>query len=138
MYKLGWDWFSSHWNILDIISLLLFAAAVVMRLLSPDVVGQVNARTALSFNSIVIFIRFAHYYTIHRAIGPKIIMLYRMIPHVVVFLALVLLCVCGFGVAYQGLLFNSAIVDSRTFPAVFFRYSTTRTHTFVQSLPGLL
>jgi hypothetical protein len=106
-----------------VFSLALFYIAVGLRLSDRTDHGRmVDTKTVLSILSIVLFLRFAHYYAINRNIGPKLIMIRKMFQHLFVFIALVILFVCGFGVAYNTLIFAQQPLDSHTIVSIFYRF----------------
>uniref|UniRef100_A0A8P0NR09 Transient receptor potential cation channel subfamily M member 2 n=1 Tax=Canis lupus familiaris TaxID=9615 RepID=A0A8P0NR09_CANLF len=96
-------YFSDFWNKLDIGAILLFAAG--LRLLYPG-------RVILSLDFIMFCLRLMHIFTVSKTLGPKIIIVKRMMKDVFFFLFLLAVWVVSFGVAKQAILIhNESRVD---------------------------
>ncbi len=81
------DYFKSFWNQTDIIASLLFIAAVIMGNIKPFITLSaetteslyVAARILLAISTMVYFFRILNLLTISKTLGPKVMMVYRMV-----------------------------------------------------------
>ena len=71
-------WWSNHWNKFDIIALLFFAAGNFWRL-SHDPLVAAAAKDVLAFDLFLFYFRFLEYLTFIKQIGPKVIMIGKMV-----------------------------------------------------------
>ena len=71
-------WWSDHWNKLDIVAVLCFAAGNFLRF-SPDPLVMEAARDVLAFDLFIFYFRFLEYLTFIKQIGPKVIMIGKMV-----------------------------------------------------------
>ncbi|XP_032986871.1 transient receptor potential cation channel subfamily M member 2 isoform X2 [Rhinolophus ferrumequinum] len=109
LLKMALLYFSDFWNKLDITAILLFIAGLTCRLM-PSLLY--TGRIILSLDFIIFCLRLMHIFTISKTLGPKIIILKRMMKDVFFFLFLLAVWVVSFGVAKQAILIhNESRVD---------------------------
>ncbi|XP_032248461.1 transient receptor potential cation channel subfamily M member 2 isoform X2 [Phoca vitulina] len=107
--KMALLYFSDFWNKLDISAILLFVAGLTCRLI-PGLLY--SGRIILSLDFIMFCLRLMHIFTISKTLGPKIIIVKRMMKDVFFFLFLLAVWVVSFGVAKQAILIhNESRVD---------------------------
>uniref|UniRef100_A0A8C5WCS7 Transient receptor potential cation channel subfamily M member 8 n=1 Tax=Leptobrachium leishanense TaxID=445787 RepID=A0A8C5WCS7_9ANUR len=104
MYMSGVKYFTDLWNIMDILGILYFAAGIGFRLHSNNSSALYTGRVIFCLDYIIFTVRLIHIFTVSRNLGPKIIMLQRMLIDVFFFLFLFAVWVIAFGVARQGIL----------------------------------
>ncbi|XP_069841298.1 transient receptor potential cation channel subfamily M member 8 [Dendropsophus ebraccatus] len=104
MYMSGIKYFTDLWNIMDILALLYFIAGIVFRMNSSNSGSLYTGRVIFCLDYIIFTVRLIHIFTVSRNLGPKIIMLQRMLIDVFFFLFLFAVWVIAFGVARQGIL----------------------------------
>ncbi|XP_057361225.1 transient receptor potential cation channel subfamily M member 2 isoform X9 [Manis pentadactyla] len=97
-------YFSDFWNKLDIGAILLFIVGLVCRL-TPTLLYP--GRIVLSLDFIMFCLRLMHIFTISKTLGPKIIIVKRMMKDVFFFLFLLAVWVVSFGVAKQAILIHN-------------------------------
>uniref|UniRef100_A0A3Q3KGY4 Transient receptor potential cation channel, subfamily M, member 2 n=1 Tax=Mastacembelus armatus TaxID=205130 RepID=A0A3Q3KGY4_9TELE len=95
------------WNILDVLSILLFIIGLAFRLISTLFYA---GKIVLCIDFVVFCLRLMAIFTISRTLGPKIIIVKRMMMDMFFFLFLLSIWVVAYGVAKQGILINN---DSR-------------------------
>ncbi|XP_030184618.1 transient receptor potential cation channel subfamily M member 2 isoform X1 [Lynx canadensis] len=109
LMKMALLYFSDFWNKLDIGAILLFIAGLTCRLI-PALLYP--GRIILSLDFIMFCLRLMHIFTISKTLGPKIIIVKRMMKDVFFFLFLLAVWVVSFGVAKQAILIhNESRVD---------------------------
>lgn len=72
------DWFGEFWNKVDIISYILFIAAVSVRFSVGDDYFTV-ARVFFCCSLLIYFVRFTQLFFVLEQLGPKIIMIKKMV-----------------------------------------------------------
>ncbi|KAJ1121117.1 hypothetical protein NDU88_009245 [Pleurodeles waltl] len=92
---------TEFWNMVDVVAIILFTAGLVCRCITASVyVGRV----ILALDFIVFCLRLMCIFTVSRVLGPKIIMMQRMIKDIFFFLFLLAVWVVSFGVSKQAIL----------------------------------
>ncbi|XP_078214848.1 transient receptor potential cation channel subfamily M member 2 isoform X7 [Callithrix jacchus] len=115
-------YFSDFWNKLDVGAILLFMAGLTCRLI-PETLYP--GRVILSLDFILFCLRLMHIFTVSKTLGPKIIIVKRMMKDVFFFLFLLAVWVVSFGVAKQAILIhNERRVDWIFRGAVYHSYLT--------------
>ncbi|XP_056391968.1 transient receptor potential cation channel subfamily M member 8 isoform X3 [Hyla sarda] len=104
MYMSGVKYFTDLWNIMDILAILYFISGIVFRMRSTNSSSLYTGRVIFCLDYIIFTVRLIHIFTVSRNLGPKIIMLQRMLIDVFFFLFLFAVWVTAFGVARQGIL----------------------------------
>uniref|UniRef100_UPI0037E9964E transient receptor potential cation channel subfamily M member 2 n=1 Tax=Semicossyphus pulcher TaxID=241346 RepID=UPI0037E9964E len=92
------------WNILDVLSILLFIVGLVFRL---NTVLFYAGKILLCMDFVVFCLRLMAIFTISKTLGPKIIIVKRMMMDMFFFMFLLSIWVVAYGVAKQGILINN-------------------------------
>uniref|UniRef100_A0A6Q2YH30 Transient receptor potential cation channel, subfamily M, member 2 n=1 Tax=Esox lucius TaxID=8010 RepID=A0A6Q2YH30_ESOLU len=92
------------WNILDVLSILLFIIGLVFRLTTSLFYA---GKVILCIDFIIFCLRLMAIFIVSKTLGPKIIIVKRMILDMFFFLFLLSIWVLAFGVAKQGILINN-------------------------------
>ncbi|XP_045857855.1 transient receptor potential cation channel subfamily M member 2 isoform X2 [Meles meles] len=109
LMKVALLYFSDFWNKLDVGAILLFVAGLTCRLI-PGLLYP--GRIILSLDFTMFCLRLMHIFTVSKTLGPKIIIVKRMMKDVFFFLFLLAVWVVSFGVAKQAILIhNESRVD---------------------------
>ncbi|KAM6980492.1 transient receptor potential cation channel subfamily M member 5 [Aplochiton taeniatus] len=90
-----------NWNKCDMVAILLFVVGVSCRM-SGDTYEA--GRTVLALDFMVFTLRLIHIFAIHKQLGPKIIIVERMMKDVFFFLFFLSVWLIAYGVATQALL----------------------------------
>jgi len=72
---------SDLWNLLDIIMLVTYIAGLVLRFVPIAVCATCfyAARIIFAFNHMTFFFRILHLFTVHPELGPKLVMIGKMV-----------------------------------------------------------
>uniref|UniRef100_A0A673LHM8 Transient receptor potential cation channel subfamily M member 2 n=1 Tax=Sinocyclocheilus rhinocerous TaxID=307959 RepID=A0A673LHM8_9TELE len=97
---------SDLWNILDVLSIILFIAGLVCRLQASSTVFYVG-KVILCIDFIIFCLRLMAIFTISRTLGPKIIIVRKMMMDLFFFMFLLSIWVVAYGVAKQGILIHN-------------------------------
>uniref|UniRef100_A0A7M4EAZ8 Transient receptor potential cation channel subfamily M member 2 n=1 Tax=Crocodylus porosus TaxID=8502 RepID=A0A7M4EAZ8_CROPO len=95
---------SDFWNKLDVCAILIFIAGLTCRLIPSTLYP---GRIILSLAFIIFCLRLMHIFTVSKTLGPKIIIVKRMMKDVFFFLFLLAVWVVSFGVAKQAILIHN-------------------------------
>uniref|UniRef100_H2U1T6 Transient receptor potential cation channel, subfamily M, member 2 n=1 Tax=Takifugu rubripes TaxID=31033 RepID=H2U1T6_TAKRU len=102
--KKAWIYINDIWNILDILSIVLFIIGLPLRLTTwlfyPG-------KVVLCIDFVVFCLRLMAIFTISRTLGPKIIIVKRMMTDLFFFMFLLSIWVVAYGVAKQGILIDN-------------------------------
>ncbi|KAF0042855.1 hypothetical protein F2P81_004192 [Scophthalmus maximus] len=90
-----------NWNKCDMVAILLFVVGVSCRMVSHTYEA---GRTVLAIDFMVFTLRLIHIFAIHKQLGPKIIIVERMMKDVFFFLFFLSVWLIAYGVATQALL----------------------------------
>ncbi|XP_066542040.1 transient receptor potential cation channel subfamily M member 2-like [Hoplias malabaricus] len=94
------------WNILDVMSILLFLSGVACRVQDSEIVFYVG-KVTLCIDFIIFCLRLMATFTISRTLGPKIIIVRKMMKDLFFFMFLFSIWVVAYGVATQGILIHN-------------------------------
>ncbi|XP_068559379.1 transient receptor potential cation channel subfamily M member 2 [Cebidichthys violaceus] len=92
------------WNILDVLSIFLFIIGLAFRLTTELFYA---GKILLCIDFVVFCLRFMAIFTISRTLGPKIIIVRRMMTDMFFFMFLLSIWVLAYGVAKQGILIHN-------------------------------
>ncbi|XP_042315429.1 transient receptor potential cation channel subfamily M member 2 isoform X2 [Sceloporus undulatus] len=95
---------NDFWNKLDVCGILIFIAGLACRWIPASLYP---GRIILSLAFIIFCLRLMHIFTISKTLGPKIIIVKRMMKDVFFFLFLLAVWVVSFGVAKQAILIHN-------------------------------
>ena len=88
------EWISDYWNIADLANLVLFGIGFTLRLL-PSASALSAARVILALDLGIFYIRILHMFSIFKNLGPKLIMIGRMVSELMSLRSLKNPFVCG-------------------------------------------
>jgi len=93
-------WFGNIWNMLDLMGLCVYTTGFILRFYSMN-----WSRILLSVAFVVYCVRLLQIFTIHRLLGPKIIMVGKMVKDMIFFMFILLVFLIAYGVVRQSLLY---------------------------------
>ncbi|EMP42661.1 Transient receptor potential cation channel subfamily M member 2 [Chelonia mydas] len=102
--KMASLYFSDFWNKLDVCAILIFITGLTCRWIPSTLYP---GRIILSLAFIIFCLRLMHIFTVSKTLGPKIIIVKRMMKDVFFFLFLLAVWVVSFGVAKQAILIHN-------------------------------
>ncbi|KAF2346753.1 Ion transport domain, partial [Trinorchestia longiramus] len=97
-------WFDSVWNRFDIVAFIFASVAFGLRM---NRTTFTYGRIAYAFNTAIFFCRVLRIYHVHFRLGPKLVIFYRMLSEVLMFMALLIVFILGYGLSAQSLLHPS-------------------------------
>uniref|UniRef100_A0A667XU22 Transient receptor potential cation channel, subfamily M, member 2 n=1 Tax=Myripristis murdjan TaxID=586833 RepID=A0A667XU22_9TELE len=99
-----WMYINDLWNILDVLSILIFIVGLACRLKTELFYA---GKVILCVDFVVFCLRLMAIFTISRTLGPKIIIVRRMMMDMFFFMFLLSIWVVAYGVAKQGILIHN-------------------------------
>ncbi|KAG5262687.1 hypothetical protein AALO_G00277750 [Alosa alosa] len=106
------------WNNCDLVAVTLFIVGVICRMFQRT---YELGRSALCLDYMVFTIRLIHIFAIHKQLGPKIIIVGKMMKDIFFFLFFLAVWLMAYGVANQALLYSYDPSPDRIFRRVFYR-----------------
>uniref|UniRef100_A0A8C6XGJ8 Transient receptor potential cation channel subfamily M member 2 n=1 Tax=Naja naja TaxID=35670 RepID=A0A8C6XGJ8_NAJNA len=117
LVKIATLYFSDFWNKLDACAILIFIVGLICRWFPATLYP---GRIVLSLAFIIFCLRLLHIFTISKTLGPKIIIVKRMMKDVFFFLFLLAVWIVSFGVAKQAILIHNEKRVDWIFRGVFY------------------
>ncbi|XP_060539079.1 transient receptor potential cation channel subfamily M member 2 isoform X1 [Pantherophis guttatus] len=117
LVKMASLYFSDFWNKLDACAILIFIVGLVCRWFPATLYP---GRIVLSLAFIIFCLRLLHIFTISKTLGPKIIIVKRMMKDIFFFLFLLAVWIVSFGVAKQAILIHNEKRVDWIFRGVFY------------------
>ncbi|XP_062918446.1 transient receptor potential cation channel subfamily M member 4-like [Mobula hypostoma] len=111
-------YFQDMWNICDVLAIGLFMVGVSARMFRG---WYETGRVVLCLDFMVFCFRLVHIFAVHKQLGPKIIIVGKMIKDVFFFLFFLGVWLMAYGVTTQGLLHHTETRISWIFRRVFYR-----------------
>ncbi|XP_072281848.1 transient receptor potential cation channel subfamily M member 4 isoform X1 [Pyxicephalus adspersus] len=112
------QYLQDSWNHVDITALLLFIIGVICRMFETS---YESGRTILCFDFMVFTLRLIHIFAVNKQLGPKIIIVRKMMKDVFFFLFFLGVWLIAYGVATEGLLHPNDMRLGWIFRRVFYR-----------------
>ncbi|XP_056397666.1 transient receptor potential cation channel subfamily M member 4-like [Hyla sarda] len=112
------QYLQDSWNHVDITALLLFIIGVICRMMNTS---YESGRTILCFDFMVFTLRLIHIFAVNKQLGPKIIIVRKMMKDVFLFLFFLGVWLIAYGVAMEGLLHPNDTRLGWIFRRVFYR-----------------
>nr|XP_022342892.1 transient receptor potential cation channel subfamily M member 2-like isoform X1 [Crassostrea virginica] len=100
------EYWSDSWNKVDVLTISLFILAAILRFCPSTITA---ARIAYSFCLMSFFFRILHVFTVHKELGPKIIMIRRMMIDLVFFLIILMVFVLSYSIATYAIMFPNSV-----------------------------
>ncbi|XP_064594682.1 transient receptor potential cation channel subfamily M member-like 2 isoform X2 [Liolophura sinensis] len=98
------------WNLVDVLTILLFIIGMVLRSIPHSDTFEA-ARVILALNLITFFARLLHIFSVHKQLGPKLVMIGRMVVDLMYFVVILLVIIVGYGVASQAILYPNTELE---------------------------
>ncbi|XP_018419867.1 PREDICTED: transient receptor potential cation channel subfamily M member 4 [Nanorana parkeri] len=112
------QYLQDSWNHVDITALLLFIFGLICRMFNES---YESGRTILCFDFMVFTLRLIHIFAVNKQLGPKIIIVRKMMKDVFFFLFFLGVWLIAYGVATEGLLHPNDMRLSWILRRVFYR-----------------
>ncbi|XP_072177786.1 transient receptor potential cation channel subfamily M member-like 2 [Diadema setosum] len=101
-------WFSSNWNKFDVLLLTIAMLAFGLHWYPP---AYEACRALYAIDCMLFYVRTLRLYSASTHLGPKLVMIWKMMMQMMVFLFILLVFLIGYGVASQSLLYPNQDVS---------------------------
>ncbi|KAK3610936.1 hypothetical protein CHS0354_032657 [Potamilus streckersoni] len=108
------------WNILDIVTLVLFLSGMILRIFDHPQVSEA-AHIVLGVNLITFYLRLLHIFSAHRELGPKLIMILHMVYNLAYFFMILLVFIVAYGISSHAILYPHTAPSLETLTDIFRR-----------------
>ncbi|XP_071942447.1 transient receptor potential cation channel subfamily M member-like 2 isoform X2 [Antedon mediterranea] len=105
-------WITDYWNLVDLATIILFSVGFVMRLYT---ITFSAARVILAIDLMIFYIRLLQVFSVNKNLGPKLIMISKMMVDLAFFMCILFVFLIAYGVASQAIMFPNT---SGFFPIV--------------------
>ena len=125
-FTLGFsDWWGSFWNKWDFGMYGNSVLCIVLRLEFPDRTLEGDrvhtARVLYALGALLLWLRLGRLYALSPKLGPKLVMIGRMLEDVLVFMALLMVMLVGYGVTMHAILEPWRSFDQQSPNTIFFK-----------------
>ncbi|XP_033748450.1 transient receptor potential cation channel subfamily M member-like 2 [Pecten maximus] len=104
------NYFLNKLNVLDMLPIVLFLIGVICLLVSGSVQLEVG-RIFFSFSFIGFFLRLLGLFSVHKDLGPKLVMITKMFVDLISFLAILMVFVVSYSIAAHAILYPVSRFD---------------------------
>nr|6CO7_A Chain A, Predicted protein [Nematostella vectensis]6CO7_B Chain B, Predicted protein [Nematostella vectensis]6CO7_C Chain C, Predicted protein [Nematostella vectensis]6CO7_D Chain D, Predicted protein [Nematostella vectensis] len=119
-------YFSDTWNFVDIFSLTVFIIAIILRFFTNSRIFTAS-RIILSLDIIFFIVRSLQIFSVNRLLGPKLVMIQKMMQDLAQFIIILAVFTIAYGIALHAVMFPS--------PGIYARNNTWVTITSVVQYP---
>ncbi|XP_021362499.1 transient receptor potential cation channel subfamily M member 2-like isoform X2 [Mizuhopecten yessoensis] len=98
------SYITDKWNVLDVVTIFFFVCGTILRFLPYDSTLEA-ARVILALNLITFFFRILHIFSVHKELGPKLVMIARMFFDLLYFVIILMVFVVAYGIAAYSILY---------------------------------
>ncbi|KAL3863125.1 hypothetical protein ACJMK2_004897 [Sinanodonta woodiana] len=111
------DWYGIL-KVLDLLNFILALIGCIVHAASPE--HYMDVKAIYCVNCIIFYVRFMKLYIANATLGPKLIMIKRMMEELSLFIMVLLMFLLAYGVASQGLLYTQRKRDWEILKNVFY------------------
>ncbi|KAK6180329.1 hypothetical protein SNE40_012504 [Patella caerulea] len=97
-------YFTDSWNILDLVTVFLFALGIILRFIPNDITFEF-ARVTLCLNLVSFYFRILHIFSVNKQLGPKLVMIRRMVQDLMSFVVILAVFIMAYAVATEAILY---------------------------------
>ena len=119
------DWWGSFWNKWDFFMYLNSVMCIVLRLKYEDRTYEGDrlhsARVFYALGALILWLRLGRLYALSPKLGPKLVMIGRMLEDLLVFMALLMVVLVGYGVTMHAILEPWRTFDQQSPNTIFFK-----------------
>ncbi|KAH3703778.1 hypothetical protein DPMN_078825 [Dreissena polymorpha] len=127
---------TDSWNIVDIITIILFIIGMIMRFLPYKDTFEA-ARVVLALNFVSFCMRLLHIFSVHKQLGPKLVMIGKMVQDMMFFLVILMIFVVSYGIASHSILYpNSPLAWSTVLQVIKKSYWNVYEELFLDEIEG--
>ncbi|WAR05149.1 TMP2L-like protein [Mya arenaria] len=95
------------WNVVDTLTIVLFIIGIILRFTPYESTFEA-ARVILAINFVTFFMRLLHIVSVHKELGPKLVMIGKMIQDLMYFLVILMVFMCSYAIASHSILYPNS------------------------------
>ncbi|KAI8729643.1 transient receptor potential cation channel subfamily M member 5 [Biomphalaria glabrata] len=135
-YKIK-NWWSNFWNQFDFVMYLLVIVSVILRFELFTDFHFVYVRIVYSITLVMTYLRFMQFFFAEKNMGPKVIMIRKMLTDLMFFFLILLLFILSFGAAYHINMFPNAPINwSIMYYVLYYPYFQLHGNLFLEDMQG--
>ncbi|WAR04383.1 TRPM2-like protein [Mya arenaria] len=108
-----WVYFTDTWNVVDTMTNMLFIIGITLRFLPYEGTFEA-ARVVLALNFITFFLRLLYIFSVHKELGPKLVMIGKMMKDLIYFFLILMVFVLSYAIAAHSILYPNAPLTWKT------------------------
>ncbi|KAL3836238.1 hypothetical protein ACJMK2_021677, partial [Sinanodonta woodiana] len=99
------------WNVLDMLTILLFTIGMSVLMINPQPISVETARVILGMDIVLFFLRLLHAFHAHREVGPKLVMIMKMVWDLISLGAILGVFILAYAIASYAILYPNTALD---------------------------
>ncbi|XP_052803928.1 transient receptor potential cation channel subfamily M member-like 2 isoform X2 [Mya arenaria] len=107
------SYFTDTWNVVDTMTNMLFIIGITLRFLPYEGTFEA-ARVVLALNFITFFLRLLYIFSVHKELGPKLVMIGKMMKDLIYFFLILMVFVLSYAIAAHSILYPNAPLTWKT------------------------
>ncbi|KAL5010117.1 hypothetical protein ScPMuIL_012422 [Solemya velum] len=104
------SYLTDTWNVVDVVTIVLFSLGMILRAL-PYTDTMEAARVILGLNLVSFFFRILHIFSVHKELGPKLVMIGRMVRDLTFFVIILMVFIVSYAIAAYAILFPNSKLE---------------------------
>lgn len=101
------SYITDPWNIVDVATIFIFVMGIVLRFL-PFTSTLEAARCVMALNLVIFFFRILHIFSVHKQLGPKLVMIGRMLKDLLYFIIILMVFVVSYSIAAYSVMYPNS------------------------------
>ncbi|XP_078332506.1 transient receptor potential cation channel subfamily M member-like 2 isoform X3 [Crassostrea virginica] len=98
------SYITDPWNIVDVATIVIFVVGIMLRFLPYEETLEA-ARCVMALNLVIFFFRILHIFSVHKQLGPKLVMIGRMLKDLLYFIIILMVFVVSYSIAAYSIMF---------------------------------
>ncbi|KAL3837308.1 hypothetical protein ACJMK2_022674, partial [Sinanodonta woodiana] len=111
---------ADFWNIADILMILLFVIGIILKHLPYQETFEA-ARVVLDVNLIICFLRLLQMFSLNKELGPKLVMIIRMVRNLTSFFVILLIFIVAYAIPSHAILYPNMEISFNLLRVIFRR-----------------
>ncbi|XP_052805159.1 transient receptor potential cation channel subfamily M member-like 2 isoform X2 [Mya arenaria] len=101
------SYISDTWNKVDTMTIVVFIIGIILRFMPYERTFEA-ARVVLALNFVTFFLRLLHIFSVHKELGPKLVMIGKMIQDLMYFLLILMVFVFSYAISSNSILYPNS------------------------------
>ncbi|XP_052805222.1 transient receptor potential cation channel subfamily M member-like 2 isoform X2 [Mya arenaria] len=101
------SYINNTWNKVDTMTIVVFIIGIILRFLPYESTFEA-ARVVLALNYVTFFLRLLHIFSVHKELGPKLVMIGKMVQDLMYFVLILIVFVFSFAISSNSILYPNS------------------------------